>query len=274
MIAFARALLTQLHFKMLMLTIVPFILSLLLWGAILWVGLQPLIDWIQAYFAAHDGFRLAGETLSWLGLGTVKYVLVPLLAMWLLLPLMILTSLIFVGAFAMPAIVKHVASRDYASLEKRKGGSWWGSLWISTLSFAVFAALWIITLPLHVFPPLIFLIQPVLWGWLAYRVMAYDALAEHASDKERTNIMRSHRWPLLLIGTVCGALGAAPTLLWLGGALSIIFLPLLAGVSIWLYVLVFVFSGLWFEHYCLAALATYRAMAVNSPDGIRLKEIN
>jgi hypothetical protein len=53
-------------------------------------------------------------------------------------------------------------------------------------------------------------------------------------------------------------MGAAPTLLWLGGALSVILFPLLAGVSIWLYVLVFTFSGLWFQHYALEALARLR----------------
>lgn len=273
LIAFGRAIVSQLHFRMLMLTVMPFLLSVLLWGVILWLGLQPLIDWIQAYFAAHDGFRVAGDALSWLGLGAIKVVLVPLLAMWLLLPLMILTALIFVGTLAMPAIIRHVSSRDYPDLEKRAGGSLWGSLWISTLSFAVFAALWILTLPLHLFPPLIFLIQPALWGWLTYRVMAYDALAEHASDAERKGIMRAHRWPLLLIGVIAGSLGAAPTLLWLGGALSVIFFPLLAGVSIWLYVLVFVFSGLWFEHYCLEALAMERVSA-SAPRNARIKDIN
>jgi len=273
LIAFGRALLSQLHFRMLMLTVMPFLLSILIWGVILWMGLQPLIDWIQAYFVANDGFRIAGVTLSWLGLGAIKVVLVPLIAMWLLLPLMIVTALIFVGTLAMPAIIKHVASREYPELEKREGGSLWGSLWISTLSFVVFAALWILTLPLHAFPPLIFLIQPALWGWLTYRVMAYDALAEHASDEERKSIMRMHRWPLFLIGAITGAMGAAPTLLWLGGALSVIFFPFLAGVSIWLYVLVFVFSGLWFEHYCLEALATHRAVA-RSSNSIRIKDIN
>jgi len=273
LIAFGRAILSQLHFRMLMLTVMPFLLSVVLWGAILWLGLQPLIDWMQAYFAAHDGFRMAGDALSWLGLGAIKVVIVPLLAMWLLLPLMILTALIFVGTLAMPAIIRHVASRDYPDLEKRTGGSLWGSLWISTLSFVVFAALWIVTLPLHAFPPLIFLIQPALWGWLTYRVMAYDALAEHASDTERKNIMRKHRWPLLLIGVISGSLGAAPTLLWLGGALSVIFFPLLAGVSIWLYVLIFVFSGLWFEHYCLEALAMER-VPPSSAVHARIKDIN
>jgi hypothetical protein len=259
LIAFGRAVLSQLHFRMLMLTVMPFLLSLVIWGIALWLGLQPMIDWLQSYFAENDGFRIAGGVLTWFGMGTLKTVLVPLIAMWVLLPLMILTALIFVGTMAMPAIAKHVGSRDYPELDKRSGGSLLGSLWMSTVSFVIFIVLWIVTLPLNAIPPLTFIVQPALWGWLMYRVMAYDALASHASDQERREIMRLHRWPLLLIGGITGAMGAAPTLLWLGGALSVIFFPLLAAVSIWLYVLVFIFTGLWFQHYCLEALARYRA---------------
>ena len=88
--------------------------------------------------------------------------------------------------------------------------------------------------------------------------MAYDALSEHASAQECRMLLQAHRWPLLLIGTLTGLLGAAPTLLWLGGVFSVVFFPFLAGGAIWLYVLVFVFTGLWFEHYCLSALAWHR----------------
>lgn len=276
LIAFGRAVLSQLHFRMLMLTVLPFVLSIVIWGVVLWLGLQPMIDWIQAYFSANDGFRIAGDFLGSFGLGALKTVLVPLLALWLLLPLMILTALIFVGTLAMPSIIKHVANRDYSELEMRRGGSLWGSLWISFSSFVVFIVLWLITLPLNLIPPLAFIIQPLLWGWLTYRVMAYDALADHATEQERREIMRIHRWPFLMIGAVTGAMGAAPTLLWLGGALAFILFPLLAGISIWLYVLVFIFSGLWFQHYCLDALAKYRGarmdVIITSPS--QLKDIN
>lgn len=276
LIAFGKALLSQLHFRMLMLTVMPFVLSVVIWGIALWLGLQPMIDWIQAYFADNDGFRTAGDILGWFGLGALKTVLVPLIAMWVLLPLMILTALIFVGTMAMPSITRHVASRDYPELEERKGGSLWGSVWISAVSFIVFIGLWLVTLPLNAIPPLAFIVQPALWGWLTYRVMAYDALAEHASERERRDIMQIHRWPLLLIGAIAGAMGAAPTVLWLGGALSVILFPLLAGVSIWLYVLVFVFSGLWFQHYCLDALARYRIanLPVAAIPPQELKDIN
>ena len=115
-------------------------------------------------------------------------------------------------------------------------------------------------MPLCLFPPAALVVQPALWGWLTYRVMAFDALAEHASEAERQQILRMHRWPLLAIGAIVGFLGALPTILCLWwGALAVTFFPFFAGVAIWLYVLVFIFSGLWFQFYCLDALAKYRA---------------
>jgi hypothetical protein len=276
LVAFGRAVLSQLHFRMLMLTVLPFVLSLVIWGFALWFGLQPTIDWIHGYFSANDRFRIAGDVLGWFGLGAIKTVLAPLIAMWLLLPLMILTALIFVGVLAIPVITRFVSMRNYPHLEQRKGGSLLGSLRISTFSFVIFLLLWIVTLPLTFIPPFTFIIQPVLWGWLTYRVIAYDALAEHADRQERTAIMRIHRWPLLLIGMIAGSMGAAPTLLWLGGALAVVIFPLLAAVSIWLYVLVFIFTAIWFQHYCLEALTRYRVSAESmiATTSSPLKDIN
>lgn len=262
---FGRAVFTQLHPRMLLLTLAPFLLSLLVWAVVLWFGLQPVIDWLHAWFTDQQWFAAAGETLRWLGLGAVTVVLVPLVAMWLLLPLMIITALILVGALAMPVIVKHVSARFYPQLEMRGEGGFFGSVGTSLSSFALFVALWILTLPLALIPPLTFLIQPLLWGWLTYRVMSYDALADHATEPERIAIMRKHRLPLLAIGAATGALGALPTLLWLGGVFAVVLLPLVAAVAIWLYVMVFTLTGLWFEHYCLQALAAQRRQASGSP---------
>jgi hypothetical protein len=259
LISLGRAILSQLHIKMLLLTLVPFLLSVGIWGALLWLGYQPMVDWLHASFVDNGWFAIADDVLSWLGLGAIKTIIVPLIAMWVLLPLMILTALIFVGTVAMPAIVRHVGSRQYPELEKRRGGSLWGTLWISTYCFVIFVVLWLVTLPLSAIPPLTFLIQPLLWGWLTYKVMAYDALAEHASQQEYRDLMRRHRWQLLSIGTIAGFMGAAPTLLWLSGAFLTVLIPPLAAGAIWLYVLVFVFTGLWFEHYCLEALAQARS---------------
>lgn len=271
LVSFGRALLSQLRLRMLLLTILPFVMSVVIWGVALSFWLQPAIDWLQAYFTDNNGFSTAGQVLGWLGLGAFKTVMVPLIAMWVLLPLMIVTAILFVGTLAMPIIVRHVAGSRYPELERRKGGSIWGGLWVALSSFLMYAGLWLITLPLSLFPPLTFVVQPLLWGWLTYRVMAYDALAEHASGQEYRDIVRIHRWPLLTIGAATGVMGAAPSLLWLGGALSVIFFPVLAAGAIWLYVLVFVFTGLWFQYYCMQALAEYRASAEIRP---ALKDIN
>lgn len=270
LVALGRAILSQLQFKMLLLTILPFLLSAAIWGVLLWLGLQPAIDWLQAYFTDHGGFAVAGQMLGWIGLGTLKTVLVPLIAMWVLLPLMILTALVFVGTMAMPVIVRHVAVRWHPNLVRHRGGNLLGSLWVALSSFLMFVVLWLVTLPLSAVPPLTFVVQPALWGWLTYRVMTYDALAEHASRDEYREIVREHRWPLFVIGAATGVLGAAPMLLWLGGALVFLF-PVLAAGAIWLYVLVFVFTGLWFEHYCLEALAWHRSQV--APAG-PMKDLN
>jgi hypothetical protein len=272
-VSFGRAMLSQLHIRMLLLTVLPFILSLALWGLVLWLGLQPLIDSVQHYFTVNNMFGISGSILNWFSMGAFKTVLVPLIAMWALLPLMILTALVFVALIAVPAVLRHVAGRHYAHLTRKFGGSWWGTLGTSLWCFLVFSVVWLLTLPLLLVPPLNFVIHPLLWGWLTYRVMAYDALSEHADNQERRTILRRHRWPLLAIGTATGIAGTAPTLLWLGGVLSWFFFPLFAALSIWLYVLVFVFGGLWFEYYCLEALSRYRAgetvAAAEAADPIR-----
>jgi hypothetical protein len=282
LLAFGKAVWSQLHYRMLMLTVLPFVLSVVLWGLALYFGYQPMLDWLQNYFVDNDGFRVAGNALSWLGMDALRGALVPLIALWVLLPFMILTALIFVGLIAMPAIARHVGSRNYAALEKRHGGSVLGSVWLSARSFFLFLVLWLVTLPLNAIPPLTFVIQPLLWGWLTCKVMAYDALADYATQDERRELLTTLRWPLLMMGTIAGAMGAAPTLLWLGGALTVLLFPLLAGLSIWLYVLVFVFSGLWFQHYCLTALARLRARsqetvfatAVVAPGTPVMKDLN
>ncbi len=261
-----RALLSQLHPRMLLLTLLPLAVAIALWGVALWWGLQPLIDQLHTWFADYGLFRKAGEMLDSLGLSGLRTLLVPLLAMWLLLPFMILTALVLVGLLAMPAIARHVGQAHYPQLQQRHGGSLAGSLWVSLSAFAGFIVFWLLTLPLNLVPLFALIVQPVLWGWLACRVMSYDALADYADSSERRAIVQRERWPLLAIGIATGSLGAVPGLLWLGGVVSVIFFPLLATAAIWLYLLVFVFSGLWFQYYCLDALARLRSVPLPAAD--------
>ncbi|CDG84953.1 EI24 domain-containing protein [Janthinobacterium agaricidamnosum] len=259
--AYGRALLSQLHGRILLLSLIPFLLSVVLWGGLLWWGLQPLVDSLQALFVEHEWFKISGSVLSSFGLGMLKTVIVPLIAMLVLLPLMILTALIFIGIAAMPAIARHVGGRHFPWLEKKRGGSLLGSFVTAIFAFLVFLLAWLLTLPLYAVPPLALAAHAVLWGWLTYRVVAYDALADYASDDERRAILRGRRWPLLAIGMISGAAGAAPGLLWMGGVMSVVLFPFLAALAIWLYVVIFIFTGLWFQYYCLDALAALRGVS-------------
>lgn len=262
--SYGRAFLMQFNLGMLAVSLLPTLFALGLWAVMLYFSLQPLIDFLQQYFIDNNGFQFAGNILTYLGLLSLKAVIVPLIAMWLLLPLMVLTALLFVSCIAMPLINRKISRRYYPQLEKLKGGSWLRSVWFSVFGLLAFLVLWFISLPLTMFMHLGLIIQPLLLGWVSYRIMAYDALAAHASPEERQMILQQHRWQLWGVAVFTGLLGALPGLLWLGGVLSIIFLPMLAGLAIWLYVVVFMFSGLWFQFFCLEALQQLRATTVVS----------
>jgi hypothetical protein len=260
--AYGRALLSQFHGRILLLSIVPSLLSLVVWAAALYFGWQPLLDWLQGIFIEHELYRYSSSWLAELGLAAVKNIIVPLAAILAVVPLMILTAMIFIGVAAMPAIVRHVGERHYPKLEMKKGGSLAGSVGVALGGFAIFAAIWLVALPLYAFPPAALVLQVVLWGWLTARVMAYDALADYASPEELRTLRREHRWGLIAIGIVSGAAGAIPGVVWLvGTAIAIVMFPFLAAISIWLYVLIFIFTGLWFQYYCLEALARQRGAA-------------
>ncbi|TFW15574.1 EI24 domain-containing protein [Duganella callida] len=260
--AWSRAFLSQWHGKMLLMSIAPFLLALGVWAVALYFFLQPLIDYVQAQFMAYDAFSYSTGLLRSLGLGALTTVVVPLIAMLALLPLMILTALIFIGVVAMPMIGRHVGRRHYPQLAQRHGGSVLGSAGVALGGMAIFIGLWVLTLPLYAFPPLAVVVQALLWGWLTTRVMVYDALADYADSDERRQIQREHRWRLLAIGVISGAAGALPGAIWLGGVMAVVMFPFLAALSIWLYVIIFIFTGLWFAYYCMDALAQLRAQEV------------
>ena len=257
--SFIRALMVQLHPRMLLLTLLPLIVALGLWGVALWLGLQPLIDQLQAWFSDYGLFRWTGDMLDAMGLSSLRTLLVPLIAMWLLLPLMIISALLLVNWMAMPAIARHVSQRFYPQLERRHGGSVATSLKLSFSSFVLYLFAWLVVLPLNLIPLFAVIVQPLLWGWLTSRVMSYEALSSFADKTELSLIRNKHQLTLLIIGVVSGGLGAIPGLLWLGGAVSVIFFPILAAAAIGLYLLIFVFSGLWFQFFCFDVLASLRS---------------
>ena len=89
----------------------------------------------------------------------------------------------------------------------------------------------LVSMPLWLIPPLVLILPPLIWGWLTYRVMTFDALAEHASREERARCCARHRLPLLGIGVLAGYLGAAPRIVWASGALFAAAFPVLVAAG-------------------------------------------
>ncbi len=208
-----------------------------------------------------ESFDMVKTMISWLetlGLSNLRVVLAPVVVLFLAIPVIVIAALLFVAWLMTPAMVSLVSERRFPALERKKGGSLLASLAWSLGSTVLAAIVLLVSIPLWLIPPLILVLPPLIWGWLTYRVMSYDALVDHASAVERKQIFREHRASLLSIGVISGYLGAAPSLLWASGAMFIAMAPILVPVAIWIYTLVFAFSSLWFAHYTLAALEQLR----------------
>ena len=203
--------------------------------------------------------RVIGMTLlPLLVMSVVALLLAPLFVVVLATPVIVLASLVVVSLLLTPALTRLVAERRFANLARLGGGSLAASLAWSAGSLLLAVLALVLTLPLWLIPPLVLVLPPLIWGWLTYRVMSFDALVDHASAEERRTILRQHRWPLLLIGVICGYLGAAPGIVWASMALFAVLFVLLVPLAIWIYTFVFVFSSLWFAHYALDALQRLR----------------
>jgi len=260
--AFFRALGNLLLPRVIGMSLLPLVLILALWFGLHW------LVWDSAVAAVQDAIK-TWPALVWLAErlpvdlpGGLAAVLVAVLSM----PVIVLVSLLAVALLLTPMLTKMVARRRFPALERRHGASalgaaaWSaGALLLALLALVLTAPLWL------VFTPLSLVLPPLIWGWLTYRVMSFDALADFASADERRALLRRHRWPLLVIGIVSGYLGAAPSVVWASGVMFVALFAVLAPLAIWIYTVVFAFSSLWFAHYCLRALDSLRAEAAAAP---------
>ena len=227
-------------------------------GYFYWDG---AVGWVRGWLESSDLMRPFWNWLESIGVPGLKGVVAPLLVIFATTPLIVVGTLLAVAVFMTPALAALVARRRFPDLERKPGTSMLASIGWSLASTGLALLALLVSLPLWLIPPLILLLPPLIWGWLTYRVMAFDVLAGLASREERREIFREHRLWLLGIGVIAGFLGAAPSIVWVSGALFAAAFVVLAPVAIWIYTLVFAFASLWFAHYCLAALAQLRAAA-------------
>jgi len=256
--AFWRAAAYCLHPRVILWSVAPVLLAGLLVGGLAWWQGAAVVAAVRATL---EGWAWTQWLLGWfqgVGLGGVSDLLAPAIVLALAVPLLVVLALLLVALLMTPAIVALVVSRRFPALERREGAAWWQVWAWSLLSTVIALAVLALSLPLWLLPPVALVLPPLIWGWLTYRVFAFEVLAVHASATERRQILARHRAPLLAMGVIAGYMGAAPTLIWAASAVTVVLAPVLLVVSVWLYTLVFAFAAAWFAHYTLAALQALR----------------
>ena len=257
--SFWRAVLYCLHPKVILLSFLPLLIAIGAAGFLAYLFWQSAQDALLTVLDASVFVSTLAAWLAAVGLPALKAMLAPLILIVVITPLVVVCTVLLVSTVMTPALVRVVAGRRFPALERRHGASFIASLGWALISCALALVATIVTSPMWILPPLVLILPPAIWAWLTYRVMAFDALADHASSAERQTILATHKSAFITMGFVVGFLGATPSLLWSMGLMAIAMAPLLLPFSVWLYTVVFVFASLWFIHYGLAALAALRA---------------
>lgn len=212
----------------------PSLASVALWGALAWfyggalatglAGALGNFSWLAGWFGAQQAASAASLTAG-------------VLLFLALIPLIYVTAAMIVAVFALPLVLELVGERDYADLQKRRGGSQAGSLANALVALAWYLAGMIASLPLWLIPGMALALPLLLSAWLNQRAYRYDALMQHADPDEYRKLVAAHRGKLMLVGLGAGALNYVPLLN--------LFAP--------------AFAGLAFVHYCLEGLRRMRA---------------
>jgi len=235
--ALAFAFAHLLHPRMLWLMLWPLLVALAIWGTVALVFWGELIFWLAAH--VKEWIQTATFFVSW-DAGAAALFAAKGLVLLMLVPLVQLTALFILGIFGMPQMVEYVAGSRYATLARRQGGSFAGSVWNGAVAFGGLVLLGAASVPLWVFPPLWPVIPVLIVGWVNQRLLRYDALAEHAAADEMRAIIAEQRAALYLLGLALALFAYVPVVGF--------FAPVLFGLA--------------FIHYLLGLLEARRAAPI------------
>ena len=238
--AFRRALVSQIHPRMLFALFLPFIIALLGALVLLLAFWTPLTAWLTDQVTSWGFMSTIDQWMLGIGLFSINLVIVPMLAAGILLPLAGILGLVIAAVFVMPLVLRHLEQREYKGLVRRgemaTAVGAWNAVWVGGL----FAVGWLLTMPLWLFPPLPIILSVFWWAFAFTRMLRVDAIVEHASAQERRLLWKRHNRQYWLMGIIISLINLFPPA-WL-------VLP--------------VFSALVFAHFSLEALRQLRSETV------------
>lgn len=219
--AFFRALVSQLHPRMLALLVGPFVVAVVFWVLVALFAWDPLIEFLRSGFFEGGGvLQAVFDWIAAIGLDELRGVFVVITALMLLLPLMLVTAVVLVAVLSMPAVNLHLGKGTYRDVERRGGWSVFGSLWNAIWASLLFLLGYLVTIPLWLVPPLAFVVPWLWWGWFTARVMRFDSLVEHADADELRALSREHRGQYLALGLLVSVLNYVPLMFLVTPVLS------------------------------------------------------
>jgi hypothetical protein len=256
--AFWRALVTVMRPRVWLLALLPLLPLLLAVGLLGWALWEPALDAVAALVGRVEISETVFRWLHQAGFGQMRSLLAPMVVVLIALPLVLLLSLLAVALLAMPWLVRLIAERHHPALQAQQGCGLGRRLaWTAVTTAAALLAL-VLSVPLWLVPPLVLVLPPLIWGWLAARVLGYHALAHHASPEERRLLRRRRRLTLWAMGLATGYLATLPMALWALGSLAFVLAPFFMLAAAALFVAVFLFAAAWFTHLMLGDLARLR----------------
>lgn len=182
--------------RLMAVVLLPLIGAVVGWALIAWWAWQPLVQWLaRTLFSWGGNF---GELVA----GVLAAVMLMLAA--------VLTALVAIAVLAMPVIVELVAVRDFPHLERRRGGTFAGSLFNALRATLTFLILWLMALPLLIFPPAYIAASIALNANLNRRLLPYDALAMHADRDEIATVRSIANKRLFMLGLSIAPLSLVP----------------------------------------------------------------
>lgn len=210
--ALGRSVIDLFHYKMLLLLFLPPVGSLILWGAL------GFLFWDQLLVFSHffgEKFLFIQAIPPWMTEwfsitpSSVTTALAGVLAILLILPLTILTSMLITSVVAMPVVLRFVEAQ-FPKLEKKGRGAFIASTKNMIVSSVIYLVLWVVSLPFWMIPGLGVALPLLLNGYLNYRLFAFDSLADFASPREIQVLLGRKRIDFLLLGVMTSALVLIP----------------------------------------------------------------
>lgn len=231
--------------QFLLLLFLPPLVSFVFWGGLAYLFWEPIVGFTQSY---SDQFLSSGQIPTWivdwlkLDSATIATTAAALLAILLIVPLGLVSSLLITSLAVMPVIVPFM-KKQYPDLQIRGEVNLGSNIKNIVQSTLLYLFLWAASIPLWIVPGLGFAIPMILNSYLNYRLFAFDCLGTLSPPAEIEKLLRQHRLDFLYLGLLLAVL---------------LLFPLF-------YFVYPVLSALAFTRYSFVKLRIYRLQSLNEP---------